>query len=203
MGRRRGEALLLDRTSKLLAVAMIAAGLLAVSLACAGTDPSTRAQRAPTASGHGYALLHAILEQEKQVSQLLIIKRDREALGSVIDEIAETCGSASKQLETLAARSPRLDLSDTGLPAEEVQTRLAIGATRRDLLLASTGNELELQLLLTQVEALTYAGHLADTLSRSEPDPERLAFVRALWKDLSNLLYDVQGLLRRPARSTG
>ena len=72
-----------------------------------------RAHRTPTALGHGYALLHGILEQEKQVSQLLIIKRDREALGSVIDAIAETCGSASKQLETLAERSPRLDLSDT------------------------------------------------------------------------------------------
>ena len=159
-----------------------------------------RAHRTPTAPGHGYALLHGILEQEMQVSQLLIIKRDRDALGSVIDAIAETCGSASKQLETLAERSPRLDLSDTGLPADEVRTRLAIAATRRELLLAATGKELELQLLLTQVEALTYAGHLADTLSRNEPDPERLAFVRALWKDLSNHLYDVEALPRHPSR---
>ena len=74
---------------------------------------------------------------------------------------------------------------------------------RRDLLLASSGIELELQLLLTQNEALTYAAHLADTLSRSERDPERLAFDRALWKDLTGLLHDVQALLRRPLRPAG
>ena len=175
--------------------------LVLASLACAsapGLSPQV-----PAASGHGYALLYAILEQEKQVAQLLIIKHDREALGTVIDAIAQTCGTAYERLGELAEQSPRLDLSDTGLPADEVRTRQLIAATRRDLLLASSGIELELQLLLTQNEALTYAAHLADTLSRNEPDPERLAFTRALWKDLTGLLFDVQALLRRPIRAAG
>ena len=73
-----------------------------------------------------------------------------------------------------------------------------IAATRRDQLLTASGGEFELQLLLAQNEALTYTTHLADTLARSEPDPARLAFVRALWKDLTRHQEDVQALLRRP-----
>jgi len=172
-------------------------------LGCASTDAPSRPREAPAASEHGYALLHEILEQERHVSKLLIIKEEREALETVIDAIAETCGTAYERLEELAEESPRLELSDTGLPLEEVRTRQAIAATRRDQLLASSGREFELQLLWSQNEALTYAAHLADTLARREADPARLAFVRALWKDLTRLQEDVQALLRRPTVPEG
>lgn len=131
-----------------------------------------------------------------------MIKEERDELETVIDAIDSICDAAYERLEELAKQRPRLDLSDTGLPAdEEVRTRLAIAATRRDQLLAVTGREFEMQLLWTQNEALTYASHLADTLARSEPDPARLAFARALWKDLTRLLQAVQNLLHCPARS--
>lgn len=182
----------------------LAAGvILGVSFACAGTPEPQATPRAAASSGHGYALLFGILEQEQQVSQLLIIKRDREVLGALIDAISTTSGTAVERLRELAEQPPRLDLSDNGLPAAELRTRELIGVTRRDLLVASSGRELELQLLLTQNEALTYAAHLADTLSRSESDPERLEFVKQLWKDLTGLLYDVQALLRRPVKAAG
>ncbi len=173
------------------------------SLACASQGAPSPQRAEAGDSRHGYALLYAILGQEQKVAQLLIIKHDREALGKVIDAIAETCGTAYARLAVVAELSPRLNLADTGLPADEVHTRESIGAMRRDLLLASSGSELELQLLLTQNEALTYALHLADTLARSESNPERLEFVRTLWKDLTRLLSDVQALLRRPLRTAG
>lgn len=149
-----------------------------------------------TCCRHGYALLHEILGQERQLSKLGLIKTERKPLETVIDSIAETCDAAYDQLEDLAGERPQLDLSDTGLPADEVLTRQAIAATRRDQLLAASGREFELQLLWSQNEALTYASHLADTLARSEADPARLAFVRALWKDLVRLDEDVRALLR-------
>lgn len=176
-----------------------AAAIVALSLACASGEPAP--PRTPPASGHGYALLYEILGQEAKVSQLLMIKTDREAFGNVIKSIADICGAARDRLEELAQQSPRLDLEDTGLPKDELRARELIGSMRRDLLLASSGPELELQLLLIQNEALTYAANLADVLSRSEPDPERLAYLRALWKDLTRLLSDVQALLRRPVRT--
>jgi hypothetical protein len=174
--------------------------LVATLLGCAGVGTTDRSLQAPAATGHGYALLYQILGQERQVPKLLIIKEERPALESVIDAIGETCGTAYERLEQLAKQNPRIDLADTGLPAAELRTREAIAATRRDQLLAASGREFELQLLWSQNEALTYAAHLADTLSRSEPDATRLAFVRALWKELLQRQEQVQALLRQPAR---
>ncbi len=177
--------------------------LLVASLGCAHAGAPSLAREAPVASEHGYALLHEILGQERQVSKLLLIKAERKPLETVIDAIATTCDAAYDRLENLAAAKPALDLADSGLPAAEVRTRQAIAATRQDQLLAASGREFELQLLLTQNEALTYAAHLADTLSRNERDPARLAFVQTLWKDLTRLQQDVLARLRRPARSSG
>lgn len=173
---------------------MVTAAIAAGAMACAGAAPPP----APAPTGHGYALLHEILGQERQVSMLLVIKGERDALERVIDEIAETCGDAYERLEELGEADPRLELRDTGLPAEERRARELVAATRRDALLAASGRELELQLLLAQNEALSYAAHLADAISRSEPDPARLEFVRALWKDLTRLQGEVLALLRNP-----
>lgn len=172
--------------------------LLSLALACAGSGRREPAPVRAAPSGHGYALLYELLGQERQVSMLLVVKGERDALERVIDDIAEVCADAYEELGELAEADPRLDLADTGLPAEERKTREAIAATRRDQLLAASGSELELQLLLAQNEALVYLTHLVDTLSRSEPDPARLAFVRALWKELARLQGDVGALLRHP-----
>ncbi|HEX9641758.1 MAG TPA: hypothetical protein VGB13_10655 [Candidatus Krumholzibacteria bacterium] len=175
---------------------VLASVLTATLLGCAGAPSGIQQTHAP--SEHGYALLYEILGQERQVSRLLFIKLERAELETVIDAIAETCSQAYERLGVLANANPRLDLTDTGLPIEEVRTRESIAATRRTQLLAASGRELELELLLSQNEALTYIGHLADTLSRHEEDPERLAFARKLWKDVTRLQEDVLALLRRP-----
>jgi hypothetical protein len=177
--------------------------LVAALLGCASSGAPNRAQQARAASGHGYALLFAILEQERQVAKLLLIKEERDALETIIQAIAETCDQAYERLEAFAKADPRLDLADTGLPIEELRTRESIAATRSEQLLAASGSELELQLLLNQNEALTYMAHLADTLSRRESDPARLAFVRELWGNLTRLQDDVLSLARRPAQSGG
>jgi hypothetical protein len=171
--------------------------LCAAAFGCAGTGGESAREPRPAPSGHGYALLHELLGQERKVSMLLVIKGEREALERVIDEIAAVSDAAYERLEELAEADPGLNLTDTGLPQEERRTRELIAATRQEQLLEASGRELELQLLLAQNEALVYASHLADALSRSEPDPERLAFVRALWKDLARLQQDVLALIRR------
>ena len=172
--------------------------LLAAAVGCASSGAPNRTPEVHASSGHGYALLYEMLGQERQVAQLLLIKVERDSLETVIRAIAETCDEAYERLASLAKADPGLDLVATGLPIEEVRTRQAIAATRRDQLLAASGRELELQLLLTQNEALTYMAHLADMLSRSESDPTRLAFVRELWKDLTRLQENVLARLRRP-----
>jgi hypothetical protein len=179
---------------------IVAVLLFTVALGSACASAPNRPVDEPGSSGHGYALLYEILGQERQVSKLLLIKIERDELETVIDSIDTTCDTAYARLGELALQSPQIDLADTGLPADEVRTRRAIAATRREQLLAASGREFERQYLSTQREALTYASRLADTLARREPDPARLAFTRGLWKDLTRLLQDVEDLQRRPAR---
>ena len=178
-----------------------AALLVAVALGLACGCAPDRPVGEPGDAGHGYALLYEILGQERRVSRLLLIKIERDELEAVIDAIAATCDTAHARLGELAEEAPRIELTQTGLPVDEVLTRQSIAAMRRKQLLSASGQELERRLLATQSEALTYASHLADTLARSEADPHRLAFTRALWKDLNRLLQDVEDLQNRPARS--
>jgi hypothetical protein len=178
---------------------MLVAVLLAASLGCASAGSPGRMQDSSASSGNGYALLYEILGKERQVSRLLLIKFERDELETVIDAIAETSDRAFDRLEAFEKADPRLSLRDTGLPGEEVRTRQSIAATRQSQLLAASGRELELELLLSQNEALTYIAHLVDTMSRRETDQERLAFLRELWKEMTLLQEDVVALLRRPA----
>jgi hypothetical protein len=135
------------------------------------------------AARHGYALLFALLAQEKDVAQLLIIKDEKSELGALIEEIAHVTGEAHEELERLAEAPPP--------PATAARTKI---------LLAAKGKELELQLLLAQTEALGYLSNLTQVLSRGESDPERLTFLRALWKDLARVHGDAVGMLRRHYR---
>jgi hypothetical protein len=173
---------------------------MALAAATSGCASAPERAPAPAATGHGYALLYEILGQERQVSMLLVVKGEREALEALVDDIAETSAAAYERLGELAEDDPGLELADTGLPAEERKARELVAATRREQLLAASGRELELQLLLTQNEALSYAAHLADAISRAEAQPARLEFVRALWKDLTRLQAEVLAMLRTSAR---
>jgi len=175
------------RSAWLLAVVAIAA------VGCA-------ARRAPPpATGHvrrGYALLHELLGNEKDVSKLLLVKDVPKPVKQTIDAISDVAGKGKDRLEELAGAPPPIDLDDTGLPADEQRAREAIADLRKHRLLAATGRALEVELLVSQNEALVYAIGLTETLARSEPNAERLAFVRALHEDVARLQRDVLGLLR-------
>jgi hypothetical protein len=172
-------------------------GLLAALLlvACQSAPPPA-APRTGSASSHGYALLYELLGQQKDVDKLLVVKRERADLRELIGAIAETCGAAYERLAALGEADPRLNLVDTGLPVAEVASREGIADEKTKLLLTESGKEFELQLVLSQLQALTYATHLSEVLARAEPDPERLAFVRELYRDASALRERTAALLR-------
>jgi hypothetical protein len=170
-------------------------GALLLIAGCAGGAAPTE-PAAPAGPRRGYALLHQLLEQEQHVAKLLVVKDETDALDRVIGDIADTTARAREDLEDLAGAAPAVALEDTGLPADERSARESIAAARRDRLLATSGREFERELLLSQNEALTYGAALADVLSRSEANPERLAFVRRLWRDLTRLQRDVVALIR-------
>src|SRR6266705_3531274 len=78
------------------------------------------------ADHHGYALLADLCGDEKDVSKLRFLKRERPELKALLQEIAATNRVAYDTLQKFAKADPALNLKDIGLPAAEVAARKAI-----------------------------------------------------------------------------
>jgi len=144
---------------------------------------------------HGYALLFDLLGDQKSVSKLLIIKRERAELRDLIKEISARSADAYKRLEAFAKTDANLNLKHLGLPLAEVATRESISKARGKELLRDKGKEFEVEMLLAQNEALTYGAHLAEVTARAENDPQRGRFLRELSGDLARLQQRVVAML--------
>jgi hypothetical protein len=148
-----------------------------------------------TTADSGYALLYDLMGSEKDVSKLLIIKRERTEFHDLIQDISKRCGEAHDRLTAFGKADPSLNLKDRRLPLAETLTRQREGKARGKELLGSKGKDLELNLLLTQVEALTYATHLSAVTAEGEANPERAQFLQQLSTDVSQLAKRVNGML--------
>ena len=141
------------------------------------------------------SLLYDLLQDEKNVSKLLIIKGERPEVNRLIKEISSAAATGAKKLEELAKLDRKLNLRASGLPLGERATRDAISKTRaRELLLAS-GDDFEIKLLLTQAEALSYASHLAKVAAKNEPQPDRAREFTVLSDEMQRLYSQVIALL--------
>src|SRR5437868_15190116 len=54
----------------------------------------------------GYSLLYELLDDEKNVSKLLIIKKEQSDVGDLIKKIADASGAAAKQMEVFSKSDP-------------------------------------------------------------------------------------------------
>jgi len=143
----------------------------------------------------GYSLLAQLLGDEKNVSKLLIIKRDRPELGKLIKEISARTGAADKELAAFAKNDPQLNLKEQPLPVMEKRARDAISKSQAKLLLSDKPKNLEVHLLLTQADALSYGSHLAGVIASTETDPSRRTFLNDLAKDLDALHQKVLAMI--------
>jgi len=176
---------------------------LTVLCGCAGLHSASEEEPAQARSmhthsfddSHGYALLFGLLGDEKDVSKLLIIKRERAELRDVIRAISESTGRAHAQLEKFAKADRSLNIKDNGLPPAEIEARKTIAKARAKELLTESGKEFEVRLLLSQNEALVYAAHLADAALKGETNQERAQFLRQLSADLTNFQQRVATML--------
>jgi hypothetical protein len=181
------------------------AALLALSIlcGCAGLHSASDEEPAQARSmhthsvddSHGYALLFGLLGDEKDVSKLLIIKRERAELRDLIRAISETTGRAHAQLEKLAKADRSLNIKDNGLPPAEVEARKTITKACAKELLTESGKEFEVRLLLNQNEALLYGVHLAAAALKGETKQERAQFLRQLSTDLTSFQQRVTTML--------
>ncbi|MDR3457704.1 MAG: hypothetical protein P4N60_09675 [Verrucomicrobiae bacterium] len=158
----------------------------------AGTGVSLR--------NNGYSLLHQLLAEQKDVSLLRFIKPEHADVKNLVKRIAAASGAGAQLLEKFAADDPTIRLDDFRLPPAEQATRAAIAGTKQKELLGGTGDVFELNLLLTQTEALSYAWHLAKVTSESEPDPDRAQALAGISADMAKLYREVFALLLEKTR---
>jgi hypothetical protein len=169
---------------------------------CALTGCQTLPTRAPVASGvaqatrnNCYSLLHQLLNDEKNVSLLLIIKWEQDDVETLIKKISANAATGAKLLEEFARHDPSIRLDDFRLPPGEVAAREAIAATKKAELLDQSGKTFELSLLSTQTQALGYGWHLAKVASENDPQPDRARALAGLSEDVKHLYQEVFALL--------
>lgn len=133
------------------------------------------------------SLLYDLLNDEKNLSKILLIKRDSDQLHALVEEISTAAANGAKKLEQLAAADRSLHLDAMSLPSGEAATREAISKTKTGELLHAKGADFEFALLLTQVEALNYGEHLARVAAAHDAQPDRVREFSALGDELKRL----------------
>ena len=144
-------------------------------------------QGAPNTSQNAYSLLYQLLNDEKDVSKLLLIKRDSRELNRLAKDISGASAKAANQLKAFAEQDGSLALNAINLPPGEAATRKAIAATKTKELLSSSGDTFERSFLLTQIEALNYADHLAAVAADNDTNPPRSAWSKSLSQEMKGL----------------
>jgi len=180
-----------------------------VAVACVLTGCQSPKPVSPSGSGAAqstrnncYSLLHQLLNDEKNVSLLRFIKREEDDVKKLVKKIAANSSAGAKLLEEFARHDPPINLDDIRLPSGEVATREAIASTKKKELLGQSGGEFELSLLLTQLQALSYAWHLAKVAAENEPQPDRARALAGVSEDMENLYHEVFVLLLSKTKTT-
>ena len=143
------------------------------------------------------SLLYEIVSDEKHLSKLLIIKRDRKELHELVKKISETSATTAEVLEKFAKEDTQFDLKQPNLPPAEIATRELQSKTLTKELLHSSGPEFEFQLLLTQAQALGYAQALATVTAANETDQKRREELTKISSNLTQLYEAVLQMLRK------
>lgn len=156
------------------------------------TDTVSRAIR-----DNSYSLLYELLNEEKNVSKLLIIKRDSRELNRLIKDISTASDKAASQLKLFSEQDQSLRLDAINLPPGEDATRKAIAGTKKKELFGNSGDAFERALLLTQIQAVNYAAHLALVAADNDTNTSRSAWLKSLSQEMKELYSQSVGLLSR------
>jgi len=183
---------------KLLFYLVLAVGTATCGCRSASTKPTLpHPQIVVVTRNNSYSLLYQLLNEEKDVGKLLIIKRDSRELNRLVKEISTASGKAADQLKQFSEQDGSLALDVIDLPPGEEATRNAIASTKKRELLGSSGDVFERALLLTQIQALNYAAHLASVAAENDTNSVRSTWANSLSQEMSGLYSQSIELLSR------
>lgn len=168
------------------ALPLAALALAAALVGCGSAekaDPvepgSLAAQTTDVALARGYGLLNDLVRDVRRVDGVLWIKggSTSDPVKTLIRDIADTAGDAADRLEQFAGQTPGLITEEPALPEVERAVRERSGKLTQSKLLGSSGRAFEIELLISQIKATSYARNLARTLAERDADPDRSAYL--------------------------
>jgi hypothetical protein len=130
----------------------------------------------------GFSLLYDLVTKQRDVDKILILKHVNARTERELKEIAQVFRQAQEQFDAFARQDSSLNFQVKHLPALEEKARDSIQSTATKDLLFSTGKDFELRLLLTQVQALNYASHLASVLQNQDDNKTRKSYLNEFSK---------------------
>jgi hypothetical protein len=117
-------------------------------------------------------LLYNLLNDEKNVGKIFVLKHATPEVVGLIKQIAATADANQKIMEQMSRSDSGLDLKAVELPPGERAARAAEAKSEEYDLLFSSGGNFEFNLLLTQAEAQNYGWHLAKVAAEHSSAPE-------------------------------
>jgi len=152
--------------------------VLGISVTLARADE--KAARTEKLNG-GYYLLYHVSEDESQLPLLLLVKHAPPDIKTYADDISKSGKETVAALERLQKGDSSLRFDRNPLPRIEQDVRDSIKADKQhQLLFGTSDSEFVRALLVSQVEASTYAGNLSEVLAEQETDPDRVKTLRRL-----------------------
>lgn len=146
------------------------------------------------------SLLAQLVDDEKGLHYVLILKGHRAELQQLVKNISATATSIQDQLQALAKADPTLNLRAVELPAGEIATRAAIESTKEHELLLTSGADFEFTLLLTQADALSYGWHLAQIVADNSPNAAQAKQFTTFSTAFHDLYTQTVTLMRSPPK---
>jgi len=132
------------------------------------------------------SLLRDLLDDEKNVSKVFIIKNGEE-VKELVKLIAATAEANEKELLQLTNADPELNLQALNLPPGEKAVRDAMAKSKEHELLFTSGAQFEFNLMLTQAEAQNYGWHLAVVAAENSSRPEEAAAFTRIGEGMKRL----------------
>ena len=129
----------------------------------------------------GYYLLHHLGEDEDQLPLLLDLKHAPPEIEKYADQISRTAKASNAALEQMQDRDAAIRFDKNPLPSIERDVRDSIKDDKQhQLLFGTSDSEFVRALLVSQIEATTYASHLAEVLADQETNPTRVKTLKHL-----------------------
>jgi len=121
----------------------------------------------------GYALLHDLLNRNREVTKLLIIKSPSKPLTARVKQIAADSAAGADWIKTMAADEPAVSLESQGLPPAELEARAGMESDAGGKLLFASGQTLDRRLIIEQLSATRYAVQLGKAVNSLDDDKLR------------------------------